>query len=76
MAKITITETQTVDVTPELLAKMFSELDADDQAKFFNEVDFVFHGWGEEGYELQTFNIAHNENMANGKIFIGRLAQE
>ena len=39
--KIDITETKKVDVTPELLAKIFWQMDNDDQAKFFHELALI-----------------------------------
>ena len=34
-----------VDITPEILAELFAELDADEQAMFFNHVDMVASKW-------------------------------
>ena len=42
--KMQITENKIIDVTPELLAKMFWEMDNDQQAEFFDALSKVSDG--------------------------------
>ena len=40
-----IKDEKIIDITPELLAELFAELDSQEQARFFNHVDEVASPW-------------------------------
>lgn len=63
-----ITTTQEVEVTPEMLAEMFCEMDDENQAKFFRKVADIFMSWD---YPVQQcLYICKNENLGIGRDFI------
>jgi hypothetical protein len=53
--QIKTTKTETIEVTPELLAEAFWEMDARQQADFFN---YLFCLTTKEDFEQQMFNCS------------------
>jgi hypothetical protein len=50
----TVDQSLIADVTPELVAEIFAEMDAEEQARFFNHISEVASKWGASGYlEMQ-----------------------
>lgn len=50
----------TSEITPELLAELFTKMDCNEQARFFNHVDVVAHTF-ESSWTLHLQKI-HNSN--------------
>lgn len=69
---------QEVEITPEKLAELFCEMDADMQAEFFNRCYSIFQSWEDDGGSstLQMFNIMHSSKLDAGECFIEHLWEE
>lgn len=55
---ITITTEQTIDLTVEIVAKAFFEMDNEDQQKFFNFVAKFFNG---RDFDIQMSFVANGD---------------
>lgn len=57
----------------QVLAEMFSSMNAGDQAEFFSKVALIFHSWGEQNEQEQIRCIASSSFLKYGRIFIEEL---
>lgn len=68
-----ITKTFDVDLTPEQIAEAFCEIDATDQARFFNHVCNVSNDWGSGMFEKQMAAVSHNNALDTGGKSVMRI---
>jgi len=73
--KIQITENKVIDVTPELLAQMFWEMDNDQQAVFFDALSKIANGMlSEQMTNVAFFTDSLSSRALNAMIVIGECA--
>jgi len=75
--KIKITETKVIDVTPQILAEAFWELDNDEQAIFFDHLATVSKGLLEDQMQaVSSFAGGRSLKALEAMISIGKDAAE
>lgn len=58
-----ITKTFDIELTPEQVAELFCEMDAADQAKFFNKVGRLSADWGAGMFEQQMAAVSKHDSL-------------
>ena len=73
---IVITEKKTVEATPELLAKIFWEMDNDEQAAFFDALAIVAdHKLSDQMENVASFTDGLTQKALDAMIAIGHAAE-
>lgn len=75
MAKLTITTVSQVDVTPKQLAEFFWEMDAKEQAEFFQQL-FVVAGFPNLDNQLYAVSKCATEYALRTMYTIGKYGEE
>jgi hypothetical protein len=59
-----------IAITPELIAELWCNLDASEQASFFNEVGHIASAWRAGGpeFQLQYITDDHGLNLAGRRV--------
>lgn len=73
MAKITINTKQEVEITPEFLAEIFTELTSDDQVKFF---EYLTKLWSKDDFDKQMYAVKFYHDISDEAVQFMRIIGE
>ena len=76
MMKITTKETKEIEVTPELLAQIFLEMDNDQQAEFFDALAKISNGMlSDQMTNVASFTDGLTQRALDAMVIIGNCAK-